>query len=585
MPLNWNPAQQAVLKAQGSRLILGPPGSGKTALLLELAQRATAAGQKAVLTTFAYRTVAHLRAQAALYVPRFPAAHIQPLVEIAAAQLKAAGQNMQLASNNDARRILRSLMPQQAFPGTLAEAEHVVRAAQGRAKKLPESDRFYPFVKAYRAKLEELNLADRHDIVRRHVLGMRDETVAPLQADMLLVDGLQDATELQLIWLREHLDAGLDLIIAADDDLTTFGRDGAQGPAALEAAQNWGEADTKLTPFSLATHYRTPAALAPGIAKVARFLRQRAGIDEGTPANAAPAVLTVKSFETAAEEHAFLVKTAHDLAAHNTGGNSHQVGIITRDDRAAATLTHILRKRGLNPASYARLIWEEPAAQLILALLYVLLDKANPQQLRLVLMGFGLPAELVTLWLAAGLLPGGWLARGGPLPPALDASPPTVQAALRVRRLLVAAWQGMGGRALDPRDAFKACVQELLPGLADDDRATALLATDMLINLQGKLADVLPRVQQETMPNPASPVVVAPVREVRNMGFHTLILPYADNLHWPRAPYAILGPDPEHERRLFYLAVTRASGNIIVSHHNPLSPLVVELQGTTRARR
>jgi superfamily I DNA/RNA helicase len=143
----------------------------------------------------------------------------------------------------------------------------------------------------------------------------------------------------------------------------------------------------------------------------------------------------------------------------------------------------------------------------------------------------------------------------------------------------------MASRALDPREAFKACVAEILPKLRDEDKNLALLATDMLLNLQGKLTEVLPRVQQETMPNPASPVVVAPVREVRNMGFNTVILPYADSLTWPRQPFPILGPDPEHERRLFYLAISRTAGNLLVTYSGALSPFVTELQTTLRPRR
>jgi hypothetical protein len=580
MPLSWNPAQQAVLSAQGNRLILGPPGSGKTVLLLELGQRLAQSGKRVFLTTFAYRTVAHLRVQAALYAPGLPAANIQPLVELAAAQLKAAGQNIKVASNNEVRLLLRTLIPQQGFTGSVHEADIIIRTAKSHGKKLPESDRFFPFVQAYQNKLTEQNLLDRHDLIRAHVRGLRDETVAPVPADVLLVDGLQDATELQLIWLKDNLDTGIQIIATANDDLTTFGRGGATGPAAIDTVKSWNEPDLPFTTHTLTSHYRTPAALAPGIAKVARFLRQRSGIDEGTPHNTNPAMLTVKGFETPHHEHIFLTRMAAELAAQGQ-----QVGIITRDDLTAATLTHILQKNGLNPSSYARLIWEEPGAQLILSLLYVLLDKASAPQLRQVMLGYGLPDDLVQGWLAAGLASGGWLARGAPLPPVIDAAPPTIATALRLRRLLTSSFTAMASRTLDPRDAFKACVSELLPKLREDDKNLALLATDMLLNLSGKLSDVLPRVQQETMPNPASPVVVAPVREVRNMGFTTVILPYADSVTWPRPPMPLLGPDPEHERRLFYLAITRTAGNLFVTHSGALSPLVTELQTTLRPRR
>ena len=117
-------------------------------------------------------------------------------------------------------------MAAQSFKGTVHEADHIVRNYKSRAKKVPESEPHYPLYRAYQSELEAGNLADRHDLVRNHLLAIRAETGKPLPVDVLLVDNVQDATEIQLLWIRAHLAAGTRVIMAGDDDITAFGRDG-----------------------------------------------------------------------------------------------------------------------------------------------------------------------------------------------------------------------------------------------------------------------------------------------------------------------------------------------------------------------
>lgn len=594
----WTPAQQQVLRFNGTSLVVGVPGSGKTALLLAQAEQLVNHGHKVALATFSFRSHQYLKAMA---TPSQAAVwgrmSTGTLRDLAIQQLHTAGQSFSFASNNQVREILRSLIPVQAFPGTLEDAEHIIRTAKARAKKLPESDRYFPFVEAYKARLDELGLADRHDIIRRHVLGMRDGSVPPLPVSHLLLDNVQDATELQLIWLQMHLAHGITLKVTGDDDLTAFGQDGAQGPKALEMIESWGE----VTRFNLAQSHRLPPALVPSIDKIARQLRSRvAKTLEAAPAAAntprAQAGLRVEVFPNAPAEHVFLAETCHELLrqlpqGQRAVGAGHQIGILTRTHFEAARITHALRRHGLNPASYARLIWEERTPQIILSLLYLMLGQGNNGHLHMVLLGFGVPPTTVTALLQAGLRAETWAASGYALPHLPEESPTTLATLQQVRRALRTAQQllqapvaaaaapGAPEAALTPRMIFKALVAELLPSLPTDEHAYALLATDMLLNLSGKLTEVLPRVRTETLPDMASPLVVAPVRETRNQQFGTIIIPYASADHWPKPASKLMGADADHERRLFYLAITRSSGALVFTRHQPeASPLVQELQ-------
>ena len=592
---NWTPSQQQVLAFNGSCLVVGVPGSGKTSLLLTQAEHLVNHGHKVALATFSFRSHQYLKAMA---TPSQAAVWARlstgTLRDLAIQQLHIAGQSFSFASNNQVREILRGLIPAQAFPGTLEDAEHIIRTAKARAKKLPESDRYYPFVEAYKARLEELGLADRHDIIRRHVIGMRDGSVPPLPVTHLLLDNVQDATELQLIWLQMHLAQGITLKLTGDDDVTAFGQDGAQGSKALETIESWGE----MTRFNLTETQRIAPLLVPAVEKVARQLRTRVAksleaapvVKESLRQNA---MLRVEVFPSAPAEHVFLAETCQDLLrklpqGQRTAGAGHQIGILTRTHFEAACITHALRRHGLNPASYARLIWEERTPQIILSLLYLMLGQGNNGHLHMVLLGFGVPATTVAALFQSGLRAEQWAASGFALPVLPDESPTTLATLQQVRRAMRTSQQllqappsatTMADAALTPRMVFKALVAELLPHLPDDEHAYALLATDMLLNLSGKLTEVLPRVRTETLPDMASPIVVAPVRETRNQQFGTVIIPYASGDHWPKPPSKLMGADADHERRLFYLAITRSAGALIFTHHQPeASPLVQELQ-------
>lgn len=570
--MKWTPAQQKVIAHAGSSLTVGVPGSGKTGILLAQAESLTAAGHKVALVTFAFRSHQYLQSMATPSQKAiWPKLSTGTVRDLAIQQLHTAGHSFSFASNNQVREILRSLIPAQSFPGSLEDAEHVIRAAKARAKKLPEADRYYPFVQAYQARLEELGLADRHDIIRRHVLGIKDGSVPPLPVSHILLDNVQDATELQLIWLQMHLAHGASLKVTGDDDVTAFGPDGAQGEAALAAMEHW----SGVTRFDLSASHRIPQSLAPAVGKLARQLRSRvAKTMEGT--STAPATLRAEVFPNAPAEHAFLAETCLDLAR-----KGHSVGLITRTHFEAACLAHALRKHNLNPASYARLIWEEPTPQLVLSLLYLMLGQASAGHLHLVLLGFGVPQQTVANLFRMGLRAESWAAEGYALPPLPNESPTTVAAVQQLRRALRGAAQLLAVPTgnLNPRSVFKSLVAQLLPHLPEDEHASALLATDMLLGLSGKLTEVLPRVRTETLPDMTSLITVAPVRETRNQQFHTVIIPYASAGHWPMPPSKLLEAQNDHERRLFYMAATRSQGNLILTRHQPeASMFLTELQ-------
>jgi superfamily I DNA/RNA helicase len=581
MTLNWNPPQTEALVQSQSILLIGPAGSGKTVVLLEKALRLASSGQRVVLTTFASRVMEHLKQQGQpSLTPHIATGQLKAttLYELAASQLAQNGMSLQFASNNQVRALLRQLCAEHGFTGTVEEAEHIIRAAKGRAKKLPEADRHYSFVKAYQALLDQLGLSDRHDVVRRHVLGMKDGTVPPLATDWLLLDGLQDATELQLIWLQMHLAKGVKLLLTADDDVTAFGRDGALGPLAIQQVQGWAE-QYDFEVLELPASYRLAPTLMAALNKQARLLRTRIPKAElSRTENPAPQagqlpLARYQGFSSQPSLHAGLLDIAQSQLRLGK-----RVGFITRDDFSAAVLTHVLQAGGINPASFARLIWENPTPQIVLASLHTLLNQATPAHLSVLLLGLGVPAEVVVRAQNSGALNAPeWLQQGAPIPLEPHDSPTTQARVTQIRWALRAAHALWVSRTLPPPAVFKALWADLLPLLPEAEQPAALLALESLLRLQGKLAEVLPRVLNETMPDMASPITVAPVREVRNHQFDVAVVVDATEGRWPKPASPILGIDHDHERRLWLLACSRAKESLVLTAMGEPGPLTREL--------
>jgi hypothetical protein len=556
----WNTAQTQVLQSRQSTIVVGPAGSGKTTVLLEKARMLHAQGQKVQWLTFAFRMTEYMKANNIAELP-FPAS---TMVDAVLAHLQAHGVKINIATNNHMRQLVRQLMATQAFQGSLAEAEHIIRGAKSRAKKLPENDRHYTFVKAYQNLLESQGLLDRHDIIRRHILTMKEGSIPPLPANWLMIDHLPDITELQLIWLQQHLAQGAQVLAAADDDTTAFGRDGAMAAGAITALQ-----DLEIAVINLPTSWSLPSTLAPALSRIARQLRQRVAKAEGTSSTIV-GHLQVQAFATRRAEHAFILERCQTWASQQQ-----TVGLITRTDADANHLAHTLRKRGLNPASYARLVWEKPTPQLVLAVLYIMLGQHTPAHIQLVLLGLGVPMSAIPPAPELGT----WLAQGAKLVYTPDLSPTVTTTMGRVRQIFRGAYTLWHGQHLPPREVFKSLMAEIIHLLPESEQESALLATDMLLSLGGNINEILPRIMQETLPDMRSPIIVAPVREVRNHQFQHVIMPYAGASAWPLSEGSLLPPEPDYERRLWLLATSRTRESLLITYHEPTpSPLAQELQ-------
>ena len=572
MNVTFSDDQARIIEHKGSCLITGVPGSGKTLLIIEKAARLAMAegdGESVCVIGFSWRGTCLLEK---IFQQRYPQlaskVRFATLKDLAQEQLeKAEKTKIQFADNARVRKLLTHAMRDTDFTGNVREAEHIIRTFRNQLRNPKEGEPHFALFQKYKDLIDKMGVLDRHTIIRRHIVAMDNGTADPSAAKYILLDNVQDITPIQLRWLQGHMKAKAKVILAGNDDLTTFGRDGALGVEGVQKVMKL----SGVQHFDLTESYRTPHSLMAPVSKIPRLLKQRISKREKS-VNPKPANLHVQEFGNRGAELSFVLERMQQDLKASPGT---RVGIVVRSDEQALRINHLLRMRGVNTACYARIIWERKGAQLVLDLLYLVLNQAKDYQLYNIFGAFGVSLDVQSQLAQKGLQASGWLMQGAPLPQDIEGD---VQPLSKLRRQLKGVWSLIQARQISPRDAFKVLVHDLLPHLNEEERRFALLALDMLLNVKGRLQDVLPRIQQEILPDMSSRIVVAPVREVRNMEFDVLYLPFSEGSEWPSQETQVLGVDEEHERRLFYMAVSRAKGSIAVTYSDSLNKYIKEMQ-------
>lgn len=578
MAIHLTDQQNEALKHEGHLLLLGMPGTGKTTVLVEKIARLLERGIKPEeigVATFAWRSLQHTRA---LLEERFgkketKQLRLGTLVDFALQQLQTDPDHPLLYCNNtQVRYFLRQAManPNVKFEGTVNEAEQIIRQYKGRAAKPKdgESPQFLTLFQVYQDILTKAGQIDRHDVMRKHLVGMRNETVMPPSLKYIVLDNIQDATQIQILWLISCAADGIKLILAGDDDLCVFVRSGALGPRAVYDLE---EAVTGLKQFMLTRNFRLGAEQLRAGDAVLRELGGDRITKTSEPKTGEGGALKIL---TAAEPHAEMALLVGNVKSYIERHPKNRVGIVVRQDLLARQVSYALTQAKIYHSDFARSLWEDPSAALVLDILEVLLDSADKSKLRNVLLGYGFSATAFDQLVAGGLKAERWLKNGAPVPE-VEIPVQAQKDLAKLRRRLQGYYRLMA--AGHGKKVFKAAVADAIELMSDDDRVRALYGLEELLSLKGKLAEQLEALRQTPEPDPMAQVLVAPVREVRNMEFDCVFMPFATKNIFPYA-YKVVGVKHAGERRKFYLAMTRARSTLVISYNDKPSPYIKDIE-------
>jgi DNA helicase-2/ATP-dependent DNA helicase PcrA len=555
---------------------LGGPGTGKTTVMIEKIAKLLDKGiapRDIGIATFSYRSLLLLRAMLAARFGRTANDLITgTVVDLALKSMHDAGDELpEMIDNTQVRRLLRQAMKETDFPGNVVEAEHIMRQFKSRGQKPNENQPHFALFIAYRDLLEKSGKIDRHDVARRQIIGFRNEVYPALKIKYLFVDNIQDATQIQLYWVSDHLEprVGIRVMVFGDDDQCQFSFDGALGGPAfndLEETRN-------LTRLVLTKDFRCSRPIGQAANALVRKNLGRLP-KKMDPAEGGQGTLQILTFQDLDSEMAALLRRVREVIASGT----ERVGIITRLDTQARRVSRRLQKEGIAHSSYARPIWETPGATLMLDMLELLLNRATDDKLQNIFTALGIPRQAIEMLFAKGLTADTWLRRGAPLPKDITEAGlanSVLQELGTIQRRFLTYAQYM--KEAGPKDVFKAACFDMLQKLNPEERENALFALEELLSLSGKLTEQLAAILEAPQPDPLARVVVAPTKEVRNMQFENVFMPFCTSRVYPMA-YKVLAADEKNDRRLFYVAMTRASHRLILSASGEPSPFLSDLE-------
>ena len=553
--------QQDVLAYDQSCTVVGPPGSGKTTMLFRKVEKLLDEGVPAkdiAILTFSYRNLMVMRkAMADALGGKAKGVVLGTTVDLPLLAIRQTEKENvpKVADNNFVRRLLRQAMVEVGFSGHVKEAEHIMRAFKSRGRKPSETEENYDLFRAYKQRLEQTGLCDRHDLVRKHIIGMRNDTHEPLAVKHIFIDNFQDVTQIQLLWLVDHLKAGVKVYAFGCDDLTLFRRDGAMGKSAFTDFEELND----IQRFTFKETFRQPEALVAASMKLIE--KQKDRILTTPKATRPGGAFSVIACGGASQE----MREIEKWVKRTTQSGANRIGIITRHDLQARQIERLLDRLGIQHTSFARSIWETPGATLVLDMLELFLGKANNSRLRNVLSAFDVPSQAIDILFARGLMADSWLQRGAPLPTGVENELPI--ASLRdlgsLRQKLLNYMRVIP--SLGPKTVFKAMAASLIERMSADDTPEALMALDELLSSSGNMLQILKQLTSHRTPDPAAQVVVAPVRETRNMAFTHVLIPFVTAQNYPFA-FRVLPYEEDAERRFLYMAASRAQQEVVLTH-------------------
>jgi len=147
-----------------------------------------------------------------------------------------------------------------------------------------------------------------------------------------------------------------------------------------------------------------------------------------------------------------------------------------------------------------------------------------------------------------------------------------------VQRQLLGYFNLLKARVASPQEVFKAAAFDMIERMNYEDKFNALIGVDTLLNLKGPLKEVLPQIRQGKEPNMQDRILLGPVRDMRNLEFDVVFLPLANEKVFPFSGYRVLPVDQGHDRRLFYMAITRAKSSLNISWYGEPSQYIQKLQ-------
>lgn len=228
-----NPEQEQAVNCDENCLIVACPGSGKTRLLVEKTARILRRNPlaKIILVSFTRDSVTELRVRISKEIQNTVPKNcvISTFHSLALQQIRRSLTHGQVLPKLITGEIQNYYL-RQAFNKfnrneyEFETAVSLIENARGSLDYLPETDSTIgKMVHEYNNLLKKNKMMDMTDILIRVVNGLFDGSILPFAADYICIDEFQDSDETQLQWLLCHHAIGCKLTAVGDDDQSIYG--------------------------------------------------------------------------------------------------------------------------------------------------------------------------------------------------------------------------------------------------------------------------------------------------------------------------------------------------------------------------
>lgn len=584
MAADLTPQQQEAVLHDGHLLIVAGPGSGKTATSVAKGTRIVRDPSRSlVMVTFTKEAALEMskRLQASL-----SAAKLQPPDEtrlvvatfhsIAIRHLKRHGLRTKVLSPASQDMIYRdaaisSDVDKSEWGDVQKEFERVMYSVDQSA--IDVSPKTHRVVRRYRELLKATGQIDLYTVMRDCALRVHDGSMPPLPFSDMLVDEAQDTDDLQRLWIFAHARAGCRVTLVGDDDQSIYEWRNALG---YEGMRSFLET-FKAHRIELGDNFRCRAEILAPAALLIGHNQKRLGKHLVAKRGRGGAIV---GFQAASSQ------TQNEILAElmQQAPEQHQdVAVLSRTNRSLDMLEIELRGRGLEYTRLGRSIWEQPVIAGYVGLLQTLLDGSPPGLLPV------LALRKVSDQVRSDLL----IACEGNVSPFLDGTVPDLNSLDKTdkeiltemakdfaywRRQLRATRSGMGGSV---REVVLEVGEQYARWTRNDHGKNLVdLCSRILADLKGTLSSRLNFVSRKERDTNRAPVVLMTMHGAKGLEFQTVHVIDANKTEDGSTIVR-----PEAERRLMYVAWTRAKNCCVVWHSGPMHPTLQEGQLVFKQKR
>lgn len=561
-----NPSQREVVEHGGHCVAVAVPGAGKTATIS--AKAAVLLSQPNVTVgavTFSKDAAVELRDR--ILALTGPAAKRRLIAgtfhSLAYKQLASlAGKRPDIATDGERTALLTQVLQQTGLDWKIEDAVACIEQIKTSFDTPSLESVEGQIYASYQEALLRNGRVDFQDLLRHAVAGMQDGTIAPYKIDVLLVDEYQDVDAHQALWTALHARAGAAVSLVCDDDQSVYGFRSAMGLRGIEAFAN----EFSPRQIVLGINYRSHKEILSVADKVIRNNAER--IVKELVSHRGPGGSV--SFTRHDDEYKEAVAAMEAMAAAVRGGSS--AAVLARTNRILDPVEAVCRSHGIKYHRAAgRSILDRPESALMGTLLE-LVEQSRPGGLDAVLGFTGIgTAELQTLHHRTSALKEGERAKKKDL----VAAGLSEEAAEKYRDITkrLEEW-----RSLCVRQFYALILDgvfEWMTQWARSDQAKRSITTtyDVLSRLNGSFSDRLEYLRRKNNEPAEDAVILTTFHSSKGLEWdHTALIRLEETVIPDE------GTNEAEERRLFYVALTRARRNMVLStaKKNPTSRFVVE---------